>query len=352
VGAWRHTLTAGTPTQDPSRASPSLTVLAILGVAVALRVGRAVFVPIALGLFLVAITWPLFMRMEQRMPRWAAVTGTLVIVVLTVAALTTIIVVSVARVAERGPQLGARVQEVAHAVDTWSRSAGLPPFATTVTDYLRPAAARTAAYLRAGVGLAVLALAFFALGISEVRQFEIKLVNLLRRRDGQELVDTLHEIAGSVRRHMVALSLSSAVSGLLTGAFALAVGLELAALWGLLTFLLNYIAVLGPLLAVIPPTLYAGLQFDGLARPALVAAGVGIIQVVMGNFVDPKIEGRVLSLSPLIVLLALVFWGWIWGVPGAFLGIPITGALLIACEHFPQTQWIATLGTEAKRHDS
>lgn len=312
---------------------------------------HAVFVPIALALFLVAITWPLFIWMEQRMPRWAAVTATLVVVVLTLATLTSIVFVSVARVAERGPQLGERMREVAQGVDAWSRSAGLSPLGTTATDYLTAVVARTADYVRAGAGLGVLVLAFFALALSEVRPFESKLVHLLRRGDGQELVDTLHEIAGRVRRHTVALSIGSAISGLLTGLFTLGVGLELAALWGLLTFLLNYIAILGPLLAVIPPTLYAILQFDGLAQPVLVAAGVGTIQVIMGNFVDPKIEGRVLSLSPVIVLLALVFWGWIWGVPGAFLAIPITAALLIACEHFPRTRWIATLATEARPHD-
>ena len=285
------------------------------------------------------------------MPRWAAVTATLVIVVLTVAALTSIVFVSVARVADRGPQLGERMREIAQGVDAWSRSVGLSPLGTTATGYLTAAVARTADYVRAGAGLGVLVLAFFALAMSEVRPFEIKLVRHLRGGDGQELVDTLHEIAGRVRRHMIALSISSAVSGLLTGLLTLAVGLELAALWGLVTFLLNYIAILGPLLAVVPPTLYAVLQFDGLTRPLLVAVGVGTIQVVMGNVVDPKIEGRVLSLSPVIVLLALVFWGWIWGVPGAFLGIPISAALVIACEHFPRTRWIATLATQAKRHD-
>jgi AI-2 transport protein TqsA len=314
-------------------------------------VAHAVFVPVALALFLVAVTWPLLIRMERRMPRWLAVTATLVIVVLTLAAVTSIVFVSFARVAERGPQLGERVREVSQGVDAWSKSVGLPPFGSAATRYLTATAAQSADYLRASTSLGVLVLAFFALGITEVRAFETKLVRHLRRGDGREFVDTLHEIAGRVRRHMVALSISSAISGLLTGLFTLAVGLELAALWGLLTFLLNYIAILGPLIAIIPPTLYAVLQFDGLARPVLVAAGVGTIQVVMGNFVDPKIEGRVLSLSPVIVLLALVFWGWIWGAPGAFLSIPITAALLIACEHFPRARWIATLATQAKPHD-
>jgi AI-2 transport protein TqsA len=320
-------------------------------VAASLYVAQAVLVPVALALFLVAITWPLLVRLERWMPRWAAVAVSLLIVLLVSVALAGVVSVSVAGVAERGPQLGERLREVAQGVDAWSRSAGLPPLGTAASGHLATVAARGADYLSAGTGLVVLVLALFVLAMSEVRDFETKVMHHLRRGDGEELIDTMHQIAGRVRRHMVALSISSAISGLLTGLFALAVGLELAPLWGLLTFLLNYILIVGPFLAVIPPTLYAVLQFDGLTQPVLVAGGISVIQVVMGNFVDPKIEGRVLSLSPVVVLFALVFWGWMWGVPGAFLSIPITAALIIACEHFPRTRWIATLATDLNARD-
>jgi AI-2 transport protein TqsA len=331
------------------RPSPALTLLAIVAVAASLRVASAVFVPIALALFLLAITWPLLTRLERWMPRWAALTIVVLVVLLVVAALGSVVSLAFARVAERGPQLAERVRELTHAVDAWSRSAGLPAIGTAGSARLTATLASAAEYLRAGVGLLVLVLAFFALAMAEVRDFETRLTHHLRGRQRAEVVDTVREIASRVRRHMVALTITSALSGLITGFFTLAVGLELAPLWALLTFLLNYIAILGPFIAIIPPTLYAALQFDGLAQPVIVAAGVGIIQAVMGNLVDPKIEGRVLALSPVVVLLALVFWGWLWGVTGAFLSIPITAAIIIACESFPQTQWIATLATDLSR---
>jgi len=337
----------------PGPRSPrALTVLAIIAVAAALRVASAVCVPIALALFLLAITWPLLVRLERWMPHWAAVAVTLVVVLLAVAALGGVVALAFARVADRGPQLAERAREVTRGVDAWSRSLGLPAVGTSVSARVTAAIAPTTEYLRDAVGLFVLVLAFLALTMAEVRDFETRLAQHLRRRQSDEVIDTLREIAGRVRRHMVALTITSAISGLLTALFTLAVGLELAPLWGLLTFLLNYIAVLGPLVAILPPTLYAVLQFDGLAQPVLVAVGVGIIQGVMGNLVDPKIEGRVLSLSPVVVLLALVFWGWIWGITGAFLAIPLTAALVIACENFPQTQWIATVASDRNARDS
>jgi AI-2 transport protein TqsA len=290
-------------------------------------------------------------KLERRMPRAVALVVTLAIVLLAIAALGGVVAVAFARVAERGPQLGERARDVARDIDAWTRSVGLPAVGTEARARLGAAMASTIEYLRAGVGLLVLVLAFFALTMAEVRDFEARLAQHLRRRQRDEVVDTVRQIAGRVRRHMVALTITSAISGLITGLFTLAVGLDLAPLWGLLTFLLNYIAILGPLIAVVPPTLYAILQFDGLAQPVLVAVGVGVIQVVMGNYIDPKIEGRVLSLSPVVVLLALVFWGWIWGVTGAFLAIPITAALVIACENFPRTQWIATLASDLNARD-
>jgi AI-2 transport protein TqsA len=279
-------------------------------------------------------------------PHWVAIVVTLLIVLIAVAVLGGIVSLAFSRVAARGPQLAERAREVARGVDAWSRSVGLPAIGSAVHARLTRAAAPTLEYLHAGIGLLILVLAFFTLTMAEVRDFAAKLAQHLRRSKRNEVIDTIHEIAERVRRHMVALTITSAISGLVTGLFALAVGLELAPLWALLTFLLNYIPILGPFVAIGPPTLYAALQFDGLAQPVIVAAGIGIIQVVMGNFVDPKIEGRVLSLSPVVVLLALVFWGWLWGVPGAFLSIPITAALVIACESFERTRWIAILATD------
>lgn len=142
---------------------------------------------------------------------------------------------------------------------------------------------------------------------------------------------------------MLALSITSAISGVATAVFAAAVGLDLALMWGFTTFLLNYIPTLGPLVAVIPPSLFALFQFEGLGRPALVFLGIGAIQFFIGNFVDPKIEGRVLSLSPFVVLFGIVLWGWIWGVFGAFLAVPLTAAIVIVCREFESTRWIAVM---------
>ena len=68
----------------------------------------------------------------------------------------------------------------------------------------------------------------------------------------------------------------------------------------------------------------------------------------MGNFVDPRIEGKFLTISPVLILFAIVFWGWLWGAIGALLGVPLTAAVLIACRHFDSTRWIAEMLSDEK----
>ena len=156
-------------------------------------------------------------------------------------------------------------------------------------------------------------------------------------------METGTEIAAQFRQYLIAIAASSAVGGLATGVFCATMGVDLALLWGLISGLLNLIPTVGPAISIIPPTLFALLQFEGLARPMVVFVGLGLIQFLIGNFVDPKIGGRMLSLSPFVILFAVVFWGWLWGSLGAVIAVPLVAAIVITCRHFDSTRWIAML---------
>lgn len=108
--------------------------------------------------------------------------------------------------------------------------------------------------------------------------------------------------------------------------------MDFALFWGLLAFVLNYIPTIGSVIAAVPAVLVALLQLG--AGPAIGMAAVYLtVNMVIGNFVDPIVIGRQLRLSPLIVLMSLVFWGWVWGLTGAFLSVPLTIAVRIVLEH-------------------
>jgi predicted PurR-regulated permease PerM len=96
---------------------------------------------------------------------------------------------------------------------------------------------------------------------------------------------------------------------------------------------------------VVPPSLFGLVQFSGW-EAALVPLGVAGVQLLMGHFVDPLLQGRYLALSPYVVLVAVTFWGWLWGVAGAFLSMPITVGIAVACQQSERTRWLATFLAE------
>jgi predicted PurR-regulated permease PerM len=116
--------------------------------------------------------------------------------------------------------------------------------------------------------------------------------------------------------------------------------------WGFITFLLEYVPSVGSVLSVIPPTLMA-VADGGPARGATTFFAIGALQLVLGNVVDPKLEGRFMAVSPFVVLLSIVVWGWLWGPVGALLAVPMTVAAVIACRHTPGARGVATLLTAA-----
>jgi len=135
--------------------------------------------------------------------------------------------------------------------------------------------------------------------------------------------------------------LVSALTGVISWGIMAAVGLDFAGFWALLIFVLNFIPNIGSLVATTLPTLLALLQFDTLIPFMIIGIGVGTTQLIIGNFVEPPLMGRSLNISPLVVLLSLVLWGSMWGIPGMFLCVPITVILMIILYQFDSARWIA-----------
>ena len=137
-------------------------------------------------------------------------------------------------------------------------------------------------------------------------------------------------------------TLTSLVTGILVGLWTAVIGLDFAVVWGLLAFLLNYIPNIGSIVAAIPAVLL-GLIQGGVGYALLVAVGFVVVNVVIGNFIDPYLMGRTLGLSTLVVFLSLVFWGWMWGIPGMLLSVPLTAAIKIAFEQIDATRPFAVM---------
>ena len=131
-------------------------------------------------------------------------------------------------------------------------------------------------------------------------------------------------------------------TGLVVGLWTAVIGLDFAVVWGLLAFLLNYIPSIGSIVAAIPAVLL-GLVQGGLGYAALVAVGYVVVNVVIGNFVDPYLMGRTLGLSTLVVFMSLVFWGFMWGSIGMLLSVPLTMIIKILLDNTDDLKWVAVM---------
>ena len=143
-------------------------------------------------------------------------------------------------------------------------------------------------------------------------------------------------------RYLGIKTIVSMVTGLVAGIMTWLIGLDFPLLWGMLAFLLNYIPTIGSIIAAVPAVLLALIQL-GPAEAATTAMGFVGINLVFGNIVEPRLMGFGVGISPLIIFVGLVFWGWVFGPVGMLLSVPLTMTLKLALESKESTLWIAIL---------
>jgi predicted PurR-regulated permease PerM len=166
---------------------------------------------------------------------------------------------------------------------------------------------------------------------------------ILPSNEGRRWLEIARQVSQDFQRYIVVRTLIGLISGMAVGIVTWLMGLEFAFIWGLLSFLLSYIPIFGSILALVLPLLFALAQFDQWHIELLMVFVLLGIRVILSTFVDPMLQGKFLKPTPLTVLLSVTFWGWLWGVAGAFIGVPLTILLVIICYQFQHTQWVAIL---------
>ncbi len=159
---------------------------------------------------------------------------------------------------------------------------------------------------------------------------------------GKGDLDRFSVVTGQVQRYLAIKTVTSLVTGLLVGMWVGIMGLDFAVVWGLVAFMLNYIPNIGSIVAAVPAVLLAFVQL-GVGPGIAVAIGYLVINISMGNLVEPALLGRSLGLSTLVVFLSLIFWGWMWGTVGMLLSVPLTMMIKIFLESSDDLRWAAIL---------
>lgn len=159
----------------------------------------------------------------------------------------------------------------------------------------------------------------------------------------KSIMSILSHAQEDIQTYLWIKTLTSSITGVVSYFVLIAVGVDFAGFWAFTIFLLNFIPTVGSIIATLFPALLALIQFETLTQFFIVLVAVGSIQVVVGNFLEPKLMGNSLNLSPFVVMMSLTLWGSLWGVAGMFLSVPITVMLLIVFAHFQKTRYIAIL---------
>ena len=165
--------------------------------------------------------------------------------------------------------------------------------------------------------------------------------------DADATIMQLSKIVDSIKRYLAIKTVTSLVTGVSIAIWLAIIGVDYPVLWGLLAFLLNYIPNIGSFIAAIPALLLAFIQL-GFGATMFAGAGYLFVNGAIGNVIEPRVMGRGVGLSTLIVFLSLVFWGWVLGSVGMLLSVPLTMCIKIALESHEDTRWIAIMmGSEA-----
>ncbi len=320
-----------------------LAVIMTLMISAALRASYPVTMPLAVAVILISAIWPVKPFLDRALPSKLSFVATALILLVLIAGFVAAVYFSAAQIvrafAQNWDQLETGYRSITQWADKWGLTVGGQQGYNRLIGFGQD--------LLSNIYTILIYLGFIAilvvLGLPEVEALTKKLSSELDANSGREITDVVSEIANKIRLYLGITTLTSVLTGIACGLWAAIWGLDLAVVWGVLNFLLNYIPVAGNFIGIIPPTLYALIQFQTWTMPAVIFVGLGVIQIVIGNFVYPLLQGRSLSLSPAAIILALAFWSWVWGIAGALIAVPLTVVIVVVCEHFSATRWITIL---------
>lgn len=324
----------------------ALLAAAFMVIVAGLRAAAPVLTPLALAAFVAAVSLPALGWLRSHGVRtWLAI---LTIVVLDAAILSLFAWIVVETVIDLSAALpayidrGQQIESAARArLAAWGMEVPAEFYATLVQPQrLLEIAASSARNVTSWISVLFLMLLYLVFILVESVSLPAKVAHVLGRKSRALAIG--ETVLRQVQRYLVVKTLISLLTGATIGVSAALLGVDFAAFWGLLAFALNYIPTIGSIVAALPAVAVASLQL-GLER-GLALAGVYLAaNVALGSVADPILIGRQLRLSPIVILVSLVFWGWTWGLTGAFLAVPLTITLRVGLQSAGRLSKLAAL---------
>ena len=311
-----------------------------------IKSAASIVAPMLLAVFIAVVATPPLRWMRQKgMPKYLAV-AVILLVLLDVGSLVALIATGAVEGLREGlPRQQERLILLSEQLGGWLESIGIEKSREAGRDLLNPATAgrliyATLANVSGTVADGILVLLVIAFMLVEATVLPAKLRAAFHLTNATE--ERLQQVFTAINRYMLIKSLTSVATGLCIWLWLRFFGIDYAVALAAAAVLFNFIPFIGNILMTIPAVLMALVQTN-ISTAVMVALGYVVVNVVIGNILEPRIMGRGLGISALAVMLSLIFWGWVLGPIGLFLSVPLTMALMVALDASPQTRSIAIL---------
>ena len=334
------------PLQSASGVRILLTLASLVIIIAGLKAASAIVVPLLVAMFLAMLATPPMMWLRDRhLPTGVALSLIVALLIGIVAILGSLIGSSINELSGALPVYEQKLRLSLELTVAYLRERGIDLPTAGVAEWVDPqAAARFFGRLLSSFGgilsdsLLIIFMVFFLL--LEATAIPAKLRSILP--DPERALMNFSGFMDALKSYLVIKTGMSLLTGILVSLWLTILNVEFALLWGSIAFFLNFVPYIGSLIAGIPVAVLALLDV-GLGSASLIAAGYLVINVIVGNLLEPRFMGRGLNLSTLVVFLSLVFWGWVFGPVGMFLSVPLTMLVKIALEHDPRSRRLAVL---------
>lgn len=322
-----------------------ITLAALVIVAAGLNAGKVILVPFLLAGFIAILSAsPMFWLQRRGLPTWLSLIIVILAVFLAGLLIAGLVGSSVGAFSENLPLYESRLRQHADTLVAWLDGKNLHISGPALAEVFDP-----------GAAMKLVATLFNALTNVLANGFLVLMTVIFMLLEASGMPDKLRAILGpstslsgfdqfvrNVQHYMAIKTIISLITGGLATLLLIIIGVDFPLLWGLLAFLLNYVPNIGSIIAAGPAVLLAIVQLGPL-QALLVAVGYLVINLSIGGAVEPRFMGKGLGLSPLVVFLSLLFWGWLLGPVGMLLSVPLTMTAKIALDTHEDTRWVAVL---------
>lgn len=324
----------------------SLVIIVIFIAGVVLRLAKPVLFPFSLAIFLSFVLYPILDFLTRlKIPKSISILFILVITFLLIYLLGTLFYSSGKSFAAEFPKYGQKINSILLSIQerfeltqlrwepiNWVEKLDLSKIGGFLLSSLGPFFT-----FLSNLFLIFIFLVFILAGRGQTKT---KISNSFSEDRALIINKVIKKIDSQVQRYLAIKTIVSLITGILVTVVLMIFGVDFAIIFGFLTFILNYIPNIGSFIATAFPMAIAAFQFETLWPAFWLMLILVIIQMLMGNFIEPRLMGKGLGLSPLVILFFLFFWGWLWGIPGMILAVPIAAIIKIVCNNIPSLKFV------------